>query len=563
MNFKKYLFTIGVFLVLFAATNINATTVGDVVNFNVDQDFDASARAQLSATLVKTTSSLYFYVEKNWWDLQNTTKQNEILNNFDNLSAEFDNNIYPTLTSLFGFESKPGVDKDNKITILFHEMKEGFAGYFRSADGYIKLQLPVSNQREMVYLNTAQINDKQLKVSLAHEFTHLITFNQKEKIQGALEEVWLNEARSDYASTLLGYDDIYDGSNLQRRVSDFLNKPGDSLTEWESTKYDYAVASLFMHYLADHYGINILTDSLKSKLVGISSINEALLKSNVKEDFAQIFTNWTITILINDCSQNTKYCYIDKNLNNIRISPTLNFLPLSGSSSLSSTHVIKNWSGNWQKIIGGKGDLKLEFSSLSGLNFQVPYLIFDKNNNYLVDFLKINKNPSAGSRQVIKGEINIKDFGDKYNSLIIIPSLQTKISGFNGLEPIYPYTFTVSITGMVIQEDSALIQKLLAQIDSLKKQIADLQSRQGGQKNTACIIFNNNLYFGLQNNSQVSCLQAFLKNQGAGIYPEALVTGNFGSLTRSAVMRFQKLYGINQTGFVGILTRAKINALLR
>ncbi len=562
MNFKKYLFTIGVFLVLFSATNIKAANVGDVVDFNIDQNFDASARAQLSATLVKTTSGLYFYVEKNWWDLQNTTKQNEILNNFDNLSAEFDNNIYPTLTSLFGFESKPGVDKDNKITILFHSMEEGAAGYFRSTDGYIKLQLPTSNEREMIYISLLSINDPQLKIFVGHEFTHLITFNQKDKIRGVSEEIWLNEARADFSSTILGYDKIYKGSNLQRRVKDFLNSSSDSLTEWQEIKFDYAVANLFMHYLADHYGMTILTDSLKSKLVGISSINEALLKTGAKENFAQIFTNWTIATTINDCSVNPKYCYLNKNLKNLRINPTLNFLPLIGDSSLSVTNVTKNWSGNWQKIIGGNGDLKLEFLSSANLNFQVPYILYDKNNNYLVDFLKFNKNPSAGSGQVIKGEINIKNFGAQYNSLIIIPSLQTKNFGFYGFESAYPYTFTVSITGAVIQEDSALIQKLLAQIESLKKQIADL-SAVSGQTPVACVVLNSNLYFGLMSNANVGCLQQFLKNQGAGIYPEALVTGNFGSLTRSAVMRFQKLYGINQTGFVGILTRAKINELLK
>lgn len=62
--------------------------------------------------------------------------------------------------------------------------------------------------------------------------------------------------------------------------------------------------------------------------------------------------------------------------------------------------------------------------------------------------------------------------------------------------------------------------------------------------------------------SEVSCLQQFLKNQGAAIYPEGLVTGNFGNLTKQAVIRFQGKYGILQTGFVGPLTRAKINQML-
>ncbi len=558
MNFQKIskniFFAAILFFVLFAGHSVKAAnSIGDYINFTVDEKFEKNEKSQVPAVLVKTTANLYFYIDKSWWDAQVFGKQNEILANLDVLSNEFGNKIYPTLTSVFGSEWKPGVDGDNKITVLFHLMKDGAGGYFRSADEYLKLQVPGSNEREMIYLPVLDIDSSKSKVFLAHEFVHLITFNQKDRILGVQEEVWLNEARADYSSTILGYDSFYEGSNLQKRAKDFLNSPSDSLTEWQESKYDYASSSLFMHYLMDHYGINILSDSLKSKLIGIASINKILLENEYKEDFSQIFTNWTVAMAINNCTLNSKYCYLNQNLTNFRISPTLNFLPLSGNSSLSVTNVTKNWSGNWQKIIGGNGDLKLEFLSLAGLDFKVPYIIFDKDNKYSVNFLQLD------SAQ--KGQIEIKNFGEKYNSLIIAPSLQTKTSGFNGLEFTYPYTFTVSITGAVLVEDQVLIQKLLAQIESLKKQIAALQSGIPLPSQN-CAALNNNLYFGMANNEEVKCLQSFLKAQGADMYPEGLVTGNFGALTKFAAIRFQKKYGILQTGFVGPLTRAKINQLL-
>lgn len=553
-KFKNIFFTAGILFVFFYALNVDALSIANSVNFNVDANFEASEKSEVSAVLVKTTPNLYIYIEKNWWNSQILAKQNEILSNLDNLSFEFSNKIYPTLTSVFGPEWKLGVDGDSKITILFHSMKNNSGGYFRSSDEYIKLQVPDSNEREMIYLPIAQIDSAKLKVFLAHEFVHLITFNQKDRIQGVQEEVWLNEARAEFASNILGYDDSYEGSNLQKRVKDFLERPSDSLTEWHESKFDYAVVNLFTYYLVDHYGINILTDSLKSKLTGIHSINDILLKNGYEEDFNQIFTNWTIAAAINDCSYDLKYCYLNKNLNNLRINPTINFLPLSGNSSLSVTNVTKNWAGNWQKIIGGNGDLELEFSSLAGLKFQVPYVIFDKDDNYSIKFLQLNKDE--------RGKISIKDFGSKYNSLVIIPSLQTKISGFDGLEFTYPYTFKVSITGAVSESDQALIQKLLDQIDSLKKQIAEILMARGTVQSNNCLEISNNLYLGLANNNEVRCLQQFLKNQGREIYPEALVTGNFGSLTKSAVINFQKKYIISPTGLVGILTRAKINQML-
>jgi len=561
MDFKKRLSVFaGVVLslgLIFGFAGITkAANIGDIVNFNVDKGFDASGRTQIPSTLIKIGTKLYFYVEKPWWDSQTPGKQSEILADLDTLSSEFDNNIYPNLTSVFGSEWNPGIDKDPKITILLESMNSAEGGYFRESDEYDRLQLPDSNEREMLYLSVSSATDPNLKVVLGHEFTHLITFNQKNKIFGVEDDVWLNEARADYSSAILGYDSSYNGSSLQQRVRDFIDNPSDSITDWSDTKYDYASVDLFTRYLVDHYGIKILSDSLKSKAVGIESINEALSRNGARENFSQVFTNWTIALAVNDCSQSPEYCYSNPSLSGLRVSPTLIFLPLSGSSSLSTTNITKNWAGNWQKIIGGSGDLKLDFSGLSGLNFQVPYVTYDKNNNYAVKFLTLDQNE--------KGEINIQDFGTNYKSLIIIPSLQTKLSGFDGLDTIYPYSFTVSITGQDAGADQNLIQKLLAQIDSLKKQIAAILAQKQGTtaaQGGVCSQLNNNLYLGVSG-IEVSCLQQFLKDQGSGIYPEGFITGNFGSLTQQAVTRFQEKYGINKTGYVGPVTRAQINNIL-
>jgi len=561
---KASIFFIVVFSVL-AAGVATATNIGGVVNFNVDKSFDINSRTQISATLVKISPKLYFYIDRQWLDLQTQARQAQIFANLDVLSDEFNNNIYPKLTSTFGSEWNPGIDDDSKITVLFEPMNSTEGGYFREADGYEKLQMPTSNEREMLYLAVSYIDSPNAKIVLAHEFTHLINFNQKNKIFGVEEDTWLNEARADYSSTILGYDNTYSGSNLQQRAKDFVENPLDSITDWGGTKYDYASASLFTHYLVDHYGLNILSDSMRYRTVGIESINNALSNRSVKENFSQIFTNWTIVMAINDCSQGPLYCYTSLNLKDLRINPTLIFLPLTGSSSLSATNVTKNWAGNWQKIIGGNGELKLDFSSLAGLNFQVPYIIYDKDNNYSVKFLAIS--------QENKGGINIQDFGTNFKSLIIIPSLQTKLSGFDDLDFTYPYNFTVSIIGNNLGTDQALIQKLLAQIESLRKQLADLiAQRQGTSNNVSnCSQINSDLYFGMANNSEVTCLQSFLRNQGVAIYPEGLVTGNFAGLTKAAVIRFQEKYAseiltpiglVSGTGYVGSRTRTKINQIL-
>ncbi|OHB18634.1 MAG: hypothetical protein A2666_04540 [Parcubacteria group bacterium RIFCSPHIGHO2_01_FULL_47_10b] len=67
----------------------------------------------------------------------------------------------------------------------------------------------------------------------------------------------------------------------------------------------------------------------------------------------------------------------------------------------------------------------------------------------------------------------------------------------------------------------------------------------------------------------VAALQQFLVTQGIEIYPEKLVTGYFGTLTKAAVARFQLKHGLipSQThaaaGLVGPKTRALINRMVQ
>jgi len=567
-NFKLIIALI-IFSTLLLPSMGRADYLGQKVNFFVDPSYDLNKRERISAVLIGISSRVYFYLDDNWWSSESTFRQTEIRNTINFLAVEFEQKIYPTLISTFGSEWKPGIDRDERITILIHPMIEEAGGYFNSGDEYPRIQNPKSNEREMIYLNSQHLDKALLKSFLAHEFMHLITFNQKEILRKVSEETWLNEARAEYAPTLLGYDQIYEGSNLQRRVKIFLDKPSDSLTEWLNFRHDYGAVNLFTQYLVDHYGIKILVDSLHSSKIGISSINEALQKNGFKEDFSQIFTDWTIAVLIGDCKIGPRYCYLNPNLKNLRLVPQISFLPPVGESILTIVNTTKNWAGNWQKIIGGKNVLKLEFQGKPGIKFKVPYIVEGLEGNFTINFLSLDQNQ--------KGTIYVSDFSAKNKSLTIIPSLQTKISDFNGLENSYQFSFTVSTVERTPEQETELIKNLLAQIVFLQKEIAKVQaqinailSKRGQQGATPCR-FENNLYYGMMNNSEVRCLQEFLKNQGPEIYPVGSVTGNFLSLTQAAVIRFQEKYAQDilvplglpsGTGYVGSATRAKINQLL-
>ena len=537
--------------------------------FNIESSFDVQSRKELTAVLIKTSRTAYWYLDSA------VLETPEIDRAIDSLSMEFEENIYPALVRVLGSEWNPGIDKDMRLTILMHPMEEGRGGYFDSADEYPKVQITDSNEREMIYLNSRYISDANAKVFLAHELVHLITFNQKDKIKNVSEEVWLNEARADYVSTLLGYDNEYQNSNLQKRVKDFLNRPSDSLTEWRETASDYGAVNLFAQYLVDHYGIGILADSLKLKKTGIESLNAVLAQNGFKEDFSQIFINWSATLLINNCQVSEKYCYYNQNLKDFRIIPLVNYLPPIGNSTLSVTNTTKDWSGNWHRFIGGDGTLELEFRATAGLQFKVLYIIEKKNGNFIIDFLELN-----GSGL---GKLRIEDFNAQNSSLTIIPVSQAKLSDFSGLETSRLFSWSISsrkeegaamsVLSPVLKPISQMTkEEILERIAEIKNIIVQLQSQLAALTGSAsCSQITQNLYFGMKDNFQVKCLQEFLKSQGSGIYPEGITNGNFYALTQKAVIRFQEKYAseilapageIKGTGYVGPLTRAKINALL-
>lgn len=563
-NFKAKL-VITLTISLLAPLVIGAQTIDEEVDFNVDPSYDAQKRKELTAVLVKTTDQLYFYADKIWWEELGRAERQSLDVVFYNLGIEFGRKIYPTLTKAFGSEPKPGIDGSEIITVLLHPMVPDAGGYYNTGDIYSRFTYPKSNEREMLYLNSRYISEPEAKAFLAHEFTHLITINQKNLLRGVNEEIWLNEARAEYSATFLGYNGVYRGSILERRVNEFLRNSQISLTEWFNKKEDYGAINLFTQYLVDHYGVKILVDSLRSDYTGIESINHALTKNNYDKNFSQIFSDWAITLLANDCNLGDKYCYLNRHLQDFHITPTFYYLPRA-ETVMSAYHDTTYWGLNWYRFLGGGSDLVLEFDGSDEVVFKIPYLVCDFDNNCSVEFVSLDEEQ--------KGEITLSGFGAKYSSLTIIPFIESKTSGFNGREESVSFSWEITIDKKTEKEKGPEeVNQLLARIEELKRKIAEYEAKIAalrGLNPVSCNRFDNDLYYGIWDSAEVSCLQQFLKNQGADIYPEGLVTGNFLSLTQAAVTRFQEKYAEEilypldlekGTGYFGPATRNKINTL--
>ena len=114
-------------------------------------------------------------------------------------------------------------------------------------------------------------------------------------------------------------------------------------------------------------------------------------------------------------------------------------------------------------------------------------------------------------------------------------------------------TTTATTTGATTTH--ALIASLLEQINVLQAKIRNLIIEQ----REVMLELVRNLDVGSMGDD-VKSLQEFLASQD-GVYPEGLITGYFGQLTRKAVKRFQELNGIDPVGQVGPITRNFIKSL--
>ena len=125
------------------------------------------------------------------------------------MSTELEYKIKPTLNNIYGKEPDPIVGNDTRVNIVFTPMTANIQGYIKTSDFVPKNVSAISNEGNVIYLNATKIkslSDNLIYSFLAHEFTHIITYNQKYIISGAHDDVWLEELRAEYTPALLEYN---------------------------------------------------------------------------------------------------------------------------------------------------------------------------------------------------------------------------------------------------------------------------------------------------------------------------------------------------------------------
>jgi hypothetical protein len=236
-------------------------------------------------------------------------------------SALFDNPVHDVVTGAFGAASD--LDGNERVIILFtpevnlltDRGDDGFvAGFFFGLD--LMPELAKSNGGEIFYMvvpdpagiysdpRTTQSLLNSVPPILAHEFQHMIHFNQRVLIAGGggTDALWLSEGLATMAEDLVS---ISPGMNLLdrrkyrngnlARVSRYLSDPRAvslTVTAGSGSLAERGAGWLFVRYLWEHFGREtVLQGLVGNTLTGIDNV-EAI----TGESWGVLFSDWAIAV---------------------------------------------------------------------------------------------------------------------------------------------------------------------------------------------------------------------------------------------------------------------------
>jgi hypothetical protein len=218
------------------------------------------------------------------------------------LVNEFDNNIYPTDTSIYGEPLARG-EEGQKVWILIHNIRDE-AYYDPTAQSYIAGYFSASEDaaynRNMMHIDSYDWANRTgpdgarpylYEGVFAHEFEHLIHFDQDPD-----EPSWVDEGLADLAGFFCGY-----GHSSGHIANYFYNHEATPLTFWGGGLWDYGASYLFQLYLYEQYGGAAFASALvQEQANGIEGIENTLAAFGYSDSFDEIFDNWVVANYIDD-----------------------------------------------------------------------------------------------------------------------------------------------------------------------------------------------------------------------------------------------------------------------
>jgi hypothetical protein len=212
----------------------------------------------------------------------------------DGLLAAFENNIVPV--EHVWFTTPTDVDQNGKVILLLLDIQDGYregstsgyiAGYFDPLNHYSDASVNAlnkeyhSNQAEMLYLDTypADVTRTGFFATLAHEYQHLLQFGKYYKgEQNDIEPTWIDEGLSEVSSDLTGFGPQVSRANTFRSAlinsTSLIREPAQFGLE------HYASTYMYFRYLADAYGLGLISAIFQQNQVGLAGVNSAIQGSD-------------------------------------------------------------------------------------------------------------------------------------------------------------------------------------------------------------------------------------------------------------------------------------------
>ncbi|MFX0082671.1 MAG: hypothetical protein ACFE94_13055 [Candidatus Hodarchaeota archaeon] len=228
----------------------------------------------------------------------------------EGLMTEFDTNIYPTVTGVFG-EPLPRGDEGQKVWILIFNIRD--ESYYDDSQtsyavGYFSASTSAEYNKNIFHCDTYDWennagpgSDRTMEGAFAHEFEHLVHFDQDPD-----EPSWVDEGLADLAIYLCGY------GHWASHIWNYLAYHWfTSLIFWGNGLEDYGASYLFILYLFEHFGgADFIVDLVQEQANGIEGIQKTLYAHGYCISFDRIFDRWTIANYLDDTSRwGGKYGY--------------------------------------------------------------------------------------------------------------------------------------------------------------------------------------------------------------------------------------------------------------
>ncbi|HET9985412.1 MAG TPA: IPT/TIG domain-containing protein [Longimicrobiales bacterium] len=281
-----------------SANSLQPPQLGDTRTFNVVND--KNGFTPVTAVIRAITARAILYEDRN------APANGLTAADYDHFGRLFDDPIYATDTSVFGQPSD--IDGNGKVIMLFTPevnrltpagSSSFIAGFFYGCDLLGVRDCSGTNRGEVFYalvpdptgkFGLAQPKSRVLETVppiLAHEFMHMIHFNQRVLVRSAPDEsLWLAEALAHAAEDTVGGVFLaradtstaltFKAANWNRAFRYLQGPPGASLLAFESpgTLEERGAGWLFVDYLLGRFGGSLLGRLTQTSLASTANIGQ-------------------------------------------------------------------------------------------------------------------------------------------------------------------------------------------------------------------------------------------------------------------------------------------------